>query len=651
VPQPGNKADRRDNNFNLLRMIAAGAVLVSHAYPISLGMGAVEPLSTALSMSLGTLALVTFFVISGFFISQSFENRSGLLAFCVARVLRIYPGLLVVLLFTVLVIGPIFTRLTMRAYFTDVETISYVPYNLSLKWLQYELPGVFTQNPYPPAINGSLWSLFYEVVCYGMVAAVGALGLTGRSWKFCIFLTLYVLIYFGLDLLLPSHNYLIGHPLLEYLHELTYPFVLGMVVYHFRRFLITNLNLLMCAGAGGIALLSYRSPFFREAFVLFWTLLIFYLGYLPFKPLNIYNRVGDYSYGMYIYAFPCEQIGAALWPGITPIALIAVSLPATLAFSTLSWHLIERRALAHRATAVAWLERNLALINKEQVKASGTRVDPQVCRSDRSADQSDRKSHRVAQDMPSLYERFRGFLASAPNEARMIGWRWVITERILKRLRIKEIRLKPKGLDRRVSCRVATSDIYEYQHLLGPRRDAIDLPLRAKVIVDAGANVGYSVLRFRLEFPDALIIALEPEPANITQFKKNCGGDKNIILEEKALWSTNAQLRIRSLDAAPNGFQVEEDPDGDLSAMSVSDLLAKYKLPRIDLLKIDVEGSEKTIFQSPETAIWLERVEMILIETHDRIEAGCSQAVAQAVASIFDSCGHRGEYSLYVRRP
>jgi FkbM family methyltransferase len=257
----------------------------------------------------------------------------------------------------------------------------------------------------------------------------------------------------------------------------------------------------------------------------------------------------------------------------------------------------------------------------------------------------------MAQDMPSLYERFRGFLASAPIEARMIGWRWVITERILKRLRIREIRLKPKGLDRRISCRVATSDLYEYQHLLGPRRDAIDLPLRAKVIVDAGANVGYSVLRFRLEFPDALIIALEPEQANITQFKKNCGGDKNIILEEKALWSTNAQLRIRSLDAAPNGFQVEEDPDGDLSAMSVSDLLAKYKLPRIDLLKIDVEGSEKTIFQSPETAIWLERVEMILIETHDRIEAGCSQAVAQAVASMFDSHGHRGEYSLYVRRP
>jgi FkbM family methyltransferase len=232
----------------------------------------------------------------------------------------------------------------------------------------------------------------------------------------------------------------------------------------------------------------------------------------------------------------------------------------------------------------------------------------------------------------------------------MIGWRWVIAERILKRLRIREVALRCKGLDRRISCRVATSDIYEYQHLLGPKRDSIDLPASPAVIVDAGANVGYSVLRFRLEFPNALIIALEPEKTNISQFKKNCNGDKNIILEEKALWSTNARLRIRSLDASPNGFQVEEHPDGDLSAVSVTDILVKHNLRHIDLLKIDIEGSEKIIFESPDTAIWLERVGMILIETHDRIWRGCSEAVSQAVEPLFYHCGYRGEYALYVRR-
>jgi FkbM family methyltransferase len=252
--------------------------------------------------------------------------------------------------------------------------------------------------------------------------------------------------------------------------------------------------------------------------------------------------------------------------------------------------------------------------------------------------------------MRSLYQRFRKFVKNAPLEARMIGWRWVITERLLKRIGVKEIRLKPTGLNRRVICRVATSDIYEYQHLLGLRRDTLDLPLRPSVIVDAGANVGYSVMRFRLEFPEAFIIALEPEKANIVQFKKNCKGDKNIVLEEKALWSTNARLSIRSLDANQNAFQLEDDPLGDVPAVSVSELLIKYKLPRLDLLKVDVEGGEKNIFGHASVANWLPNVEMILIETHDRFDSGCSQIVAHAVAGLFDSFGHRGEYSLYVRR-
>ena len=99
----GDISNGRDNNFNLLRMIAAGAVLVSHAYPIALGNGAVEPLSSLLQMSLGTLAVLSFFAISGFFISQSFDRRNGLVDFAVARILRVYPGLVVVLFLTVFV--------------------------------------------------------------------------------------------------------------------------------------------------------------------------------------------------------------------------------------------------------------------------------------------------------------------------------------------------------------------------------------------------------------------------------------------------------------------------------------------------------------------------------------------------------------------
>lgn len=358
MPQPPiDKAHKRDNNFNLLRMIAASAVLISHAYPISLGAGAEEPLSATLSMSLGWLAVVSFFAISGFFISQSFEDRSTFVEFCLARALRIYPGLLGVLLLTVLLIGPAFTELPLQRYFSHIDTLSYVPRNLSLKWLQYELPSVFDHNPYPIAINGSLWTLFYEVVCYGIVVVVGALGLTHRNWKFFIFVAAYLLVYFGPILTVSFHNYAVEYRPFESLRELSYPFVIGMIIYHFRKLVMPRLALMTCALAGALVILYWRGLFFREAFILFWTLSIFYVGHLPFKPLRFYNCVGDYSYGMYIYAFPCEQVSAAIWPGISPFYLIAVSFPATLAFAILSWHLVERRALAHRANLAAWMLR------------------------------------------------------------------------------------------------------------------------------------------------------------------------------------------------------------------------------------------------------------------------------------------------------
>jgi peptidoglycan/LPS O-acetylase OafA/YrhL len=342
-------SEGRDNNFNLLRMIAASAVLISHAYPIAQGAAATEPLSTTLRISLGTLAVLTFFAISGFFISQSLERSRGPVDFWIARVLRVYPGLLTVLLLTILIVGPVFTNLSLSAFFFNIDTFLYLIRNLTLKWLQYDLPGVFRDNPYPDAINGSLWSLFYEIACY---AIVGAFGVAARTWRFAAFLGVYAVAYIGLKQI-DLHT----HLLLVNFHQLTLPFVIGMAFYQFRRSL--PLSAVLCVlGACG-ALLAYDSSWFQEYFVLFWSYLIFYLGNLPYKPLKVYNLIGDYSYGMYIYAFPCEQIVAASWKGISPLSLMAASFPLTLACAVLSWHLIERRALTHRLVVAGWLRRNI----------------------------------------------------------------------------------------------------------------------------------------------------------------------------------------------------------------------------------------------------------------------------------------------------
>lgn len=232
----------------------------------------------------------------------------------------------------------------------------------------------------------------------------------------------------------------------------------------------------------------------------------------------------------------------------------------------------------------------------------------------------------------------------------MLGWKWVLSDRILKRMGKKEIRLKVKGMDHRVACRLGTDDIYEYMQSLGSLQVPLEFPSRPAFIVDAGANVGYSALRFQKEFPGATIIALEPEPRNLVQFRKNCTAFSNIILEDKALWATTARLKIRTLDAAVNAFQVEEDPTGDVEALCIEDIMKRHGLPRIDLLKVDVEGSEKAIFSHPSAKNWVHSVGMILIEMHDRMEPGCTETVERTLGSSFDCRGHINEYVVYVSR-
>ena len=151
----------RDNNLNLLRVLAAAAVLVSHAYPITRGPEAEEPLHNLTGFTLGTVAVYVFFVVSGFLIAKSFEGSKGVLDWSAARVLRLFPGLFVALALTVLVLGPIVTTLPLAAYFADPATLAYLPQNLALIAQRFDLPGVFVGNPYPSAVNGSLWTLFY----------------------------------------------------------------------------------------------------------------------------------------------------------------------------------------------------------------------------------------------------------------------------------------------------------------------------------------------------------------------------------------------------------------------------------------------------------------------------------------------------------
>lgn len=325
----------RDNHFNLIRLIAASAVLVSHSFPLTRGMGSAEPLEQLTGQSLGAASVYVFFGISGYMITRSFDRRHDIWSFGAARIARIYPGLLVVLALTSFLLGPLVASADWRTYFAEPSVWTYIPRNLSLRFLQYELPFVFEANIYPSAINGSLWTLFWEVACYGMVVAVGLLGgLRGR--RFGLFLLLYMAFAVSITLMGQAGSWT----------KLSLPFVVGMAIYVFRHKIPAGWvpALLIIAGA----LACYMTPIWPLAYGLTLTYLALWLGHAKADWLLGYNRLGDYSYGTYIYAFPVQQWVVFHFPNIDPTGLVCWSLPVTVAFACLSWYLVEQPFLKRR---------------------------------------------------------------------------------------------------------------------------------------------------------------------------------------------------------------------------------------------------------------------------------------------------------------
>ena len=331
--------DRR-NNLNLIRMVAAIGVLVSHAYPIALGPAAEQPLSKLLGMTLGHLSVTVFFVISGFLIAASAVRGRSLYHWFAGRVLRLFPALIVVVVITALIIGPLVSTLPVPGYFGDVEVLTYVVRNITLVSLQYPLPGVFVDNPYGSAINGSLWTLFYEVACYMGVFVLALLGVL-RSKGVALLVLAAV---FGFYTLLRVTGLEHLHPRIEAGLSLGFPFGVGMLFFVLRERVRLTWPIGVLVAAGALA--ATWTPFFHEVFVMTLAYWIFLLAYRPKGRVLGYNRLGDYSYGVYLYAFPIQQGWVWLLGDMTPVLNMAMSLPMVILAAIFSWRYVERPALA-----------------------------------------------------------------------------------------------------------------------------------------------------------------------------------------------------------------------------------------------------------------------------------------------------------------
>jgi peptidoglycan/LPS O-acetylase OafA/YrhL len=349
----------RRNNFDFLRFIAASLVIVSHSYYIALGTAAAdlkEPLHTFThgQLSLGSVGLAIFFVISGFLVTQSYERRAHLAKYLKARSLRIFPALVVVVALSSFVLGPAVTSLRSGVYFTSSETYSYL-LNVFLVHPRFFLPGVFEHNAYPLAVNGPLWTLRYEFAFYLVVAGCGLLPLFRGRGRLVVAVATISCILFAT--FVPRESV----PGVIYQVARLYSwFGMGMLLYLYRSRVPLDWRLTLLAVVAIVA--AARLGYLDAVFAVAGAYLIVYLALWPGLPLASWARYGDISYGLYIYAFPVQQTVSYLLGGHPGVGqVLFISFPITVCLAALSWHLVERRALSLkdlsvRSALIRWRE-------------------------------------------------------------------------------------------------------------------------------------------------------------------------------------------------------------------------------------------------------------------------------------------------------
>ena len=340
----------RDNNFNLLRIVAASLVLMSHSFLISTGLVVSEPLHDSLGITWGRVAVDVFFVTSGFLVTGSLMSRKSLAAFGIARFLRIYPGLWSALALTVIVAGTYETTLSPMEFFLNSETWKYLIKNGSVLKAGYLLPGVFESNPWKGNINGSLWTLPWEIRMYFFLALFWLLSrrLPGEAAnnfaKVCLLVASVCLVgnFARIALNIPVPYSSLGF--MQYF-SLGYMFFAGSVLCLFQQNIPLTFKL---AGPmlAAILISALDRTIFGFVYVTCLPYLVMYLALVPGGRIRKFNRFGDCSYGIYIYAFPVQQTLAFMWKGIGPYQMMWSSFLVTLCLSIASWELVEKRALS-----------------------------------------------------------------------------------------------------------------------------------------------------------------------------------------------------------------------------------------------------------------------------------------------------------------
>lgn len=331
------------NNYDGLRLVASLMVLISHQFVL---LAMPEPALGGLT--LGSIAVAMFFVMSGYLVTESWYHDPHLMRFAMRRFLRIWPALAVATLFVALTCAAA-TSLPLHDYLgRDVRR--FITFNLQLRPI-YGLPGVFASTSPDPAlsaVNGSWWTIPVEAKCYAYVAVLGAIGMRRRVFSL-LALAAVAAMYVRT---LPGHPMANGFDNLCYFYSAF--FFIGVCARQFPAEIRRYRWLLLGAGVVCVVMgaLTRQAPLIAWAIMSPFTL---WFGARSTPGLRSAARFGDLSYGIYLYAYFVQQLTVRVWPATpTYVTTMAVAMAGTVLLGWCSWHTVEAPALALKSRLRRW---------------------------------------------------------------------------------------------------------------------------------------------------------------------------------------------------------------------------------------------------------------------------------------------------------
>lgn len=332
---------RFKNNFDFLRFLFAICVIITHSFAL-LGISENEEWMVKLTnhqLSFSAIGLAGFFTISGYFIYISLMHSNHVLEYLKKRFLRIFPGLTVVLLLSLVMVAIIYEG--NASLLNNHSYLTYLPYNISLYGFQGTISGVFENLPYK-SINGSIWTIRYEFSLYiGLIALFFIKHKKAAKWIITSVILILMIIAYQSNFL-QAHDRQLFNIRGIHLFNLGTFFVSGALLAQFN-FQKCKHGVLILIALLGIVLSLYFELYSVVKHILF-PVLVLSLGFYPVQFLQRFSNYGDASYGIYIYSFPIQQLLVYYFsPNL--IYMLVSSVLLSIVFGYLSWHTIEKRAL------------------------------------------------------------------------------------------------------------------------------------------------------------------------------------------------------------------------------------------------------------------------------------------------------------------